>query len=79
MLKVLKGAMELHDARIRWRCKRFLKRAPKKMQGRTIYHEMQHIHKERGEQSTKNKLILLLPTKKKGLMIEEEPAELSKI
>jgi hypothetical protein len=37
---------------------------------------MQHIHGERGEQSTQNKLILLL---KEGLMIEEESEELSKI
>jgi hypothetical protein len=26
---------------------------------------MQHIHGERGEQSTQNKLIMLLPTKKR--------------
>jgi len=68
--------MELHDARIRRRGKRFLKSAPNTMRSRTIYHEMQHIHGERGEQSTQNKLILLL---KEGLMIEEESEELSKI
>ena len=64
MPKVLKGVMELHDARIKRRRKRFLKSAPNTMRGRTIDHEMQHIHEERGEQSTQNKLILLLPTKK---------------
>ena len=61
----LKGAMELHDARIRRRSKHFLKSAPNTIRGRTIYHEMQHIHGERGEQSTQNKLIMLLPTKKR--------------
>jgi hypothetical protein len=61
----LERAMELHDARIRRRGKRFLKSAPNTMRSRTIYHEMQHIHEERGEQSTQNKLILLLPMKKR--------------
>jgi len=41
--------MELYDVRIRRRGKRFLKSAPNTMQGWTIYHEMQHIHEEKGD------------------------------
>jgi hypothetical protein len=47
------------------------------MRDMTIYHEVQHIHGERRDQCAQNKLIMLLPTKKKRLIVEEEPAKLS--
>jgi hypothetical protein len=37
------------------------------------------IKRERGEKYTQNKLILLLPTKKRRADLEEEPVELSEI
>lgn len=62
--KVLKGAMELHDARIRGRGKGLLKSSPNTMRSGTINHKVQHINGKRGEEGTQNELVLLLPTKK---------------
>jgi len=39
--------MELHDARIGWRCKGFLKSVPNTKRGMSIYHKMQHLDSER--------------------------------
>jgi hypothetical protein len=38
--------MELHNARIQQRSKRFLKSAPNIRRSLTIYHKMQDVHEE---------------------------------
>jgi hypothetical protein len=64
--------MQLHDPRVGWGGKSKFKGAPNTGRGWTINHEMKNFNRKRGQQSTKDKLVLLFPSQERlaGFRIE---------
>jgi len=63
--KILKRAMQLHDLRVGWRGKNIFKGALNTSRSRAINHEIKNIKRKRGQQSTKDELVLLFPSQKR--------------